>query len=210
MYLNKFKLIFHLQKNNNNNMQNFQNFTNNNSVRNSLRPMSNEQIFRNLSRLSPKKILQFSIDNEYEIGFRYLINNNLIDDISKHILQKYMFNEIDDNIFIPIEQRIINMIKESTIKNVSREIPLKNGNIVTIHEKIYKLNRLNLFTFGDNFSGKRIDNNVLSIENSFYKRMKILADTNIHEYIFEILINGILTKYFNFNIEKYFIIHYIS
>jgi len=66
--------------------------TYNESIKNYLKPKSDDKIIEDLSKMSSNKILVTSIEHNYIIGFKYLIDNNLVDETTKYLIEKYIFN----------------------------------------------------------------------------------------------------------------------
>lgn len=63
----------------------------NESIKNSLKPKSDDKIEEELFKKSHDEILNKSIRFNYLKGFKYLIDNNLVDETTKYILEKYKF-----------------------------------------------------------------------------------------------------------------------
>jgi len=72
----------------------------NESLKDYLKSKSDDDILRDLINLPPEEILNKSIKFNFIYGFKYLIDNNLVDKTTKYIIEKYKLglhqNEMKD------------------------------------------------------------------------------------------------------------------
>ena len=70
----------------------------NESIKNYLKPKLEEEILKGFENLTSDDIFKKSLEFNLLYGFKYLIDNNLVDENTKYIIEKYKFDLHQDEI----------------------------------------------------------------------------------------------------------------
>lgn len=110
----------------------------NESIKNILKPKSSEKIGEELFKLSPKEILEKSIKYNLLYGFKYLCDNNLVDETTKYIIEKYKFNLHHQNELKNYEKWFLEQLADLNILKSNNDdilIYKKNNNLLFNYNK---------------------------------------------------------------------------
>jgi len=154
----------------------------NESIKNVLKPKSDNDILNNLKDLSPDEIFKKSVEFNFSNGFKYLIDNNLIDNDTKYIIEKYKFG-LHQNEMKDYESWFINQLNDL---NVYRSILDKNV-------LIYKKNDNTLFNYNEKNYTFYYD------YNKIYRFFKLKFNLNDDQS--NILVKGIIEKQFKIRVD---------
>lgn len=147
----------------------------NESLKNILKPKSYEQILSKLINLSPNIILQKSIEHNFLDGFKYLIDNNLVDETTKYLLEKYKFG-LHQDVMKDYEKWFLEQLNNLDIyksKNYKNTI-------------IYKKRNNTIFNYDNEYYIFYYSENIYLLFESKFKFNYSLQ---------KILINGMVEKY---------------
>ena len=103
----------------------------NESIKDFLKPKSDDKIDEELIKLSPSEILKKSVEYNHINGFKYLLDNNLVDETAKYLIEKYQFGMHQDEMK-DYEEWFLEQLKEL---DVSRS---KKYKVVILYKKNHK------------------------------------------------------------------------
>jgi len=156
--------------------------TYNESIKDILKPKSNDKIGEDLFKLSPSEILRKSIEFNYLNGFRYLCVNDLVDETTKYILEKYELGLHQDEPLKDYEKWFLNQI---TDLNISRS---KHNNIL-----MYKKNNEVLFNYDeDNYTFYYDYDKIYSIFKSKF---------NLNNQLINILVKSLVEEHLKIRVD---------
>lgn len=158
--------------------------TYNESIKDYLKPKSDEQFIKGFENLSPYNIFKMSMEHNLKIGFKYLVDNDLIDEISKYIVGKYELG-LYQNQFKDYEEYLLNILI-----NMEKIRSTIDSDII-----IYKKDDIVLFNYNE--KDKSIYMNYNEILIKLMKLFKLKWNSHVI-----ILVKGMSEKYLNIKIDK--------
>lgn len=161
----------------------------NESIKDFLKPKSEESIMKDIKNLSPVEILKKSVKYNLITGFKYLINNNLLDEYNKYIVEKYILGLSKNEPLKDFEEWLLDKLTNLKIS----ESKTRPNNL------IYKKDGVALFNYNTKNNEFHYSDKIgytLS-KNNIYNKF------NIEEELVDIIIKKMVEENLNIKISKF-------